>query len=109
VKQAAANARWKSHNEAKGLSDGHRPLDSAALVVPGLWKWLWKKTIHDLEHDPRPSTPSMTNATAQELEAARQRWVAAECERRELEIGSPRERFTAGKAIVFQRWMVGPG
>jgi len=77
--------------------------------VPGLWKWLWKKRIHGLEYDPRLSTPSMTNATAQELEAARQRWVAAECERRELEIGSPRERFTAGKPIVFQRWVLGPG
>jgi hypothetical protein len=50
----------------------------------------------------------MMNATAQHLNATGKRWVAAECERRELEIGSPRERFTAGKPIVFQRWVLGP-
>jgi hypothetical protein len=33
----------------------------------------------------------------------------AECERRELEIGSPRERFTPGKPIVFQRVGARPG
>src|SRR6478752_9465646 len=48
--------------------------DDAALVVPGLWKWLWEKTIHDFEYDPRLSVRSMTNATENELEVARQRW-----------------------------------
>ena len=46
----------------------------ATMVVPGLWKWLWEKTIHDFEYNPRLSVRSMTNATEKELEVARQRW-----------------------------------
>ena len=109
VKQAAATARWKSPNEAKACLMGTGHSTVPPWSCRGCGSGCGEKRIHDLEHDPRLSTPSMTNATAQELAAARPYWVAAGCEGLELEIGSPRERFTAGKPIVFQRWALGPG
>jgi len=49
---------------------------NAALVVPGLWNALWKDKIHTFEHDPR-LIPSVTNASAEELEQMRQQCLAA--------------------------------
>jgi len=82
---------------------------NAALVVPGLWNALWKDKIHTFEHDPR-LIPSVTNASAEELEQMRQQCLAAKlAQYRELGVPSPRESYEAGAPFVFRRWMLGRG
>jgi hypothetical protein len=84
VKQAA-NAQWESQNEAKAClmapaTRERRPCRAGSV------EWLQERRIHDLEHHRRLSTPSMTNVTAQELEAVQRCWVATECERLEPQL-----------------------
>jgi hypothetical protein len=52
---------------------------TAALVVPGLWEWLWRNRIREFEHDPR-LIPAL-HETAKEREVTRQHWVNLELKR----------------------------
>ena len=83
---------------------------NAALVVPGLSGMRCGRTRSTpFEHDPR-LIPSVTNASAEELEQMRQQCLAAKlAQYRELGVPSPRESYEAGAPFVFRRWMLGRG
>jgi hypothetical protein len=53
---------------------GTRPIGDAALVIPGLWEWLWRKRIREFEDDPR-LVRSVMGCSGEELEATRQQWL----------------------------------